>query len=113
MPEFIQLMDHIHAIVGDRVTYVVRARNGYPGLIYFVADLNPAPIPLDPYTMVLTQPQRLAFLDTFRSRVLPETQALVTSSLTAPETRYFLQRYEHTRRITLSYPGGPYYIILS
>ncbi len=65
MPAFIQLMDSIHAIIGNRVTYVAGFPRVYPGLVYFVADLNPAPIPLEPYTMVLTQQQRLAFLATF------------------------------------------------
>jgi hypothetical protein len=54
MPGFIRLMDHIHAIVGNRVTYVVGFPSGYPGIVYFVADLNPAPIPLDPYTLIFT-----------------------------------------------------------
>lgn len=112
MPQFIQLMDRIHAIIASRVTYVVNFGSGYPGIIYFVADLTPAPIPLDPATMVLNQPQLRAFLATFREHVLPQTQALVTSSLSAPETQDFLQRYAHARQITLRYLGMPYYVFL-
>jgi len=112
MPRFDLLMDRIHMITGNRVTDVVSFPNGYPGLIYFVADLNPAPIPLEPYTMVLTQQQRRAFLATYRKSVLPRTQALVTSSLAARQARYFLRRYPDARRIALSYRGRPYYVIL-
>lgn len=112
MPAFVLLMDRIHAIVGDRVTYVVDFPDAYPGLIYFVADLDPAPIPLEKFTMTLTQPQRLAFLADFDEQVLPQTEALLTSSLSADETRSFLRRYNNARQITLSYRGEPYYVML-
>ena len=112
MPTFVLLMDRIHAIVGDRVTYVVDFPDAYPGLIYFVADLDPAPIPLEKFTMILTQPQRLAFLADFEERVLPQTEALLTSSLSADETRSFLTRYKDARQMTLSYRGEPYYVML-
>jgi hypothetical protein len=54
MPQFLTLANRIHAIIGDRVTYVADFPGGYPGAIYFVADLRPAPIPMDLYTMVFT-----------------------------------------------------------
>ncbi len=113
MAQFITLMDHIHAIVGSRTTYVVGFRNGYPGLIYFVADLNPAPIPADPYTLVFTQQQLTEYLQTFQSSVLPRTQALITPNLHRPEAVDFMHRYPHARRITLRYQGGPYFVLLS
>ncbi len=113
MPAFIKLMDRVHTIIGNRVTYVAGFPNGYPGIVYFVADLKPAPIPFDPYTMVFNEPQKQAFLATFRESVLPQIQALVTSSLVAPETRYFLHRYTHARRVTLTYAARSYYVILS
>ena len=112
MPTFVLLMDRIHAIVGDRVTYVVDFPDAYPGLVYFVADLDPAPIPLEKFTMILTQPQRLTFLADFEERVLPQTEALLTSSLSANETQSFLMRYKDARQITLSYRGEPYYVML-
>jgi hypothetical protein len=112
MPRFIRLMNRIHRIVGDRVAYVVDFPDGYPGLVYLVADLRPAPIPLEPYTMVLTSPQRDAFYADFQMRVLPRTQALVTSDLSATETQYFLAAYKSARRVTLEYRGKPYYVLL-
>ncbi len=67
MPSFLLLMNKIHAIVGDRVTYVADFPGGYPGAVYFVADLSPAPVPIDLYTMVFTAQQRAAYIATFRS----------------------------------------------
>jgi hypothetical protein len=113
MSQFLLLMNQIHAIVGDRTTYVVGFPNGYPGIVYFVANLTPAPVPIDLNTMVFTEPQRLAYLATFRRSVLPQTQALVTRYLSADEARYFLRRYPHARVITLRYRRNPYYVLLS
>ena len=57
MPSFTAFMNHLHAIIGNRTTYVVSFPAGYPGIVYFVADLTPAPVPIDLDTMVLTKPQ--------------------------------------------------------
>ncbi len=113
MRQFLLLMNQIHRIVGDRTTYVVDFPNGYPGIIYFVANLTPAPVPIDLHTMVFTESQRLAYLATFRRSVLPHTQALVTRYLGADEAQYFLRRYPHARVIALRYQRNPYYVLLT
>jgi hypothetical protein len=113
MGEFIALMNQIHVIVGGRTTYVAGFSGGYPGLVYFAADLNPAPVPLDLRTMVFTTAQRRAYMQTFRTIVLPRTQALVTRHLTATEAREFLRLYPHARKIALKYQGAPYYVLLA
>jgi hypothetical protein len=112
MPEYVRLMQRIHLIVGNRTAYVANFPNQYPGLVYFGADLNPAPVSSDPYSSIETEPELAAFLTDFRTRVLPQTQAVLTDSLNAPEARYFLQRYPDARQITLSFAGQPYYILL-
>lgn len=114
MSQFTSDMNRLHAIVGNRVTYVVDApiKNAYPGLIYFTADLTPAPIPLEPWTMVMTVPQLTAFVADFRTTVLPRTQALVTTSLKAPEAVAFRQRYPGARRRRLMVGSTPYYVLL-
>jgi hypothetical protein len=112
MPEFVRLMDRIHTAVGNRTAYVVNFLGQYPGLVYFAADLNPAPVSSDPYSSIETEPELTAFLADFRARVLPQTKAVLTDSLNAPEARYFLQRYPDARRIGLSYAGQPYYVLL-
>ncbi len=113
MVRFIALMNQIHAIVGGRTTYVAGFSGGYPGLVYFAADLNPAPVPMDLRTMVFTTAQRRAYMQTFRTSVLPRTQALVTRHLTATEAREFLQLYPQARKIALRYQGARYYVLLA
>lgn len=112
MPRFIAFMDQLHAIIGHRTTYVVSFPAGYPGLVYFVADLTPAPVPIDVHTMVMNVPQYRAYLADFRSSVLPRTAALVTPSLGAAEARYFRDFYANTRVITLTYRHEPVYVLL-
>jgi hypothetical protein len=112
MTDFIRLMNRIHAIVGDRTTYVADVPHTYPGLVYFTADLNPAPVQFDKYTTILNEPQLNAYMMYFRAHVLPVTQAVITAQLSTPEARYFLQRYPDARRITLHYGNVPYYILL-
>jgi hypothetical protein len=113
MASFIATMNRLHAIVGKRTAYVASTRDGYPGLIYFVADLIPAPVQYDKYTTVLNGPQLRAYMTYFRRYVLPRTQALITTSLNVPEARYFLRRYPHARRIKLSLQNKPYYVLLA
>jgi len=112
MPRFIAFMNHLHAIIGNRTTYVVSFPAGYPGLVYFVADLTPAPVPIDVHTMVLNRPQYAAYLANFASSVLPRTGALVTPSLGAAEARSFLDLYRNARVIALAYRGKPLYVLL-
>jgi hypothetical protein len=112
MPDFIRLMERIHIIIGDRTAYVANFHGEYPGLVYFGADLNPAPVSSDPYSSIETEPELKAFLADFRTRVLPQTQAVLTFSRTIPEARLFMQKYPSARQITLRYAGQPYYVLL-
>jgi len=112
MPSLIAFMDHLHAIIGDRTTYVVSFPAAYPGLVYFVADLTPAPVPIDVHTMVVNMPQYAAYLADFQSSVLPKTGALVTPSLDAAEARYFLDRYAHAREFAVSYGDQLLYVLI-
>jgi len=112
-PQFVQLMNQIHSLVGDRTTYVASFREGYPGLVYFAADLRPAPIPLEPYTMVLANPQMADYLYDFKARVAPATQALVTYDLGAPEALEFADVHPDHTTVTLDYRGTPYYVLLA
>jgi hypothetical protein len=113
MQSFIARMNRLHALIGNRASYVVDVPDGYPGLVYFVADLTPAPFQYDKHTTVLNVPQLQAYMAYFRTYVLARTQALVTTSLDAPEARYFLQRYPHARRIDLGLEGQSYYVLLA
>jgi hypothetical protein len=117
MKDFLELASRLHAIIGNRTTYVYNFMAGYTGVIYFVADLRPAPVPLDLRTMVFTEQQKLSYLSTFRSSVLPRTQALVTDDLRVAEVTAFERRYPHYQRIELMWHhlqgGTPYWVLLS
>jgi hypothetical protein len=106
-------MQYIHTVIGNRTTYVSDFPHGYPGFVYFVADLTPAPTMEDKYGTILNQPQLNAYMAYFRTNVLPHTQALVTGDLTRPEAQSFLQRYPHARRILMHIGAKPYYILLA
>ncbi|MGH3290989.1 MAG: hypothetical protein ACRDP7_04210 [Trebonia sp.] len=113
MPKFIHLMEEIHALVGNRMAYVVNFHGAYPGLVYFVADLNPPPIVAEEYDgSTLTEAGIRAYLADFRTSVLPRTQALLTFNLKAPETRYFMERYPTAKQVKLHYAGQDYYVLL-
>ena len=113
MSRFISFMNQLHAIIGNRTTYVVSFPAGYPGVVYFVADLTPAPVPIDVHTMVMNSPQYRAYLAAFRSSVLPRTGALVTPSLGTAEARYFRDFYPNARVITLTYLDRPVYVLIA
>jgi len=112
MPRFIGLMNAIHAVVGDRPAYVASFPDGYPGLVYFVADLNPAPISVEPNTLVLTRAELVAYSSDFVKRVLPQTQALLTADLGRQEAEAFLAAYKNARKVVFTYRGKPYYVLL-
>ena len=112
MTELVGLMNRIHTIVGDRTAYVADFDGAYPGLVYFVADLAPAPVSTDKYSSILTRPDLDAYLEDVRVRVLPQTRAVLATSLDVPEARSFLQLYPTARHVTLSHGGRPYYVLL-
>ena len=106
-------MQYIHDVIGSRTTYVADFPHGYPGFVYFVADLTPAPTVADKYGTIFNEPQLQAYLAYFRTSVLPHTQALVTGVIKGPEARSFLQRYPHARRVVTHIGLKAYYILLA
>ena len=59
-----------------------------PGLVYFLADLSPAPILVDPTTMVFSSEDRARFFQHFRG-VADQVDFLVTIDPKLPELRFF------------------------
>ena len=113
MKRLISLMNHIHALIGSRPAYVAEFADAYPGFVYFVADLTPAPVTADKYNTIFNEPQLRSYMAQFRTNVLPHTQALVSGAVTTPEARMFLQRYPSARRILLHYGRRPYWVLLA
>jgi len=113
MSAFLRLGNELHRLIGNRATYVVSFEGGYPGMLYFIADLRPAPFPLDFDTMVLNAAQARAYEKNFRTDVLPHTQAIVTRSRGATEAKAFLDRYPHAVETWLPYRNSRLWVLLS
>jgi hypothetical protein len=113
MSGFIKLMNELHTLVGRRVTYVDSFATGYPGIVYFAADLRPAPVPLDLRTMVFTKQANAVYMATFRRSVLPKVQAIVTNDPLAPEVRAFRLHYAHWEPIRLPFWGPRFWLLLN
>jgi hypothetical protein len=113
MSEFIALANELHLYIGNRVTYVQNFPAGYPGIIYFAADIRPAPVPLDLSTMVFTEQQKAVYLATFDRSVLPRVRAILTEDPYAPEVQDFEHRYPQWEPIRLRYRARPYWLLLS
>lgn len=106
MREFAQIINRIHAVVGDRRVYVANFIDGMePGAAYFVADLNPAPTNLEPFTMVMNQDLLRQFLDYFQDHI-SDVQAIVAVFPNLPEVRMFEKAYPNYRRTEIPYTWG-------
>jgi hypothetical protein len=114
MSAFIQLMERIHVIVGDRTAYVADFHGASPpGLVYFAADLTPPQDVLQAYDgSTLTEAGLTAYLAEFRTKLLPEIQAFLTYNVKGPEAEAFLHRYPNARLYRLRYANHPYYLYL-
>jgi hypothetical protein len=106
MREFAGILNRLHAVVGDRRVYVANFIDGMePGAAYFLADLNPAPTYLEPFTMAMNQRLLNDFLDYYR-RHISDVQAVVAVLPNLPEVRMFEARYPNYERTELPYTWG-------
>jgi hypothetical protein len=69
MDDFFILLDKLGNHLEGKTVYVHSIPGAAPGLAYFLADLTPAPILLDPYTMVFSSDVQTRFLEHFDSIV--------------------------------------------
>ena len=102
MRTFLEFASDLHDLVGTRKTYVagvssgcamtVRADCVWVGAVYFMADLVPAPYPLDRDTVMMNDPLRDIVSEHIRTHPR-DYECLITRSLTAPETREFLSAH--------------------
>ena len=111
MRDFVAAMDSLHRVVGERVAYVESFSDVTPGPVYFVADLRPAPILLDPYTMMVNVKRQQDFLRAFR-KDLDGLEAVVTVNLKSAEASMFAQAFPRYRKVTIRYLGKPVYVLL-
>ncbi len=112
MREFLTFASELHDIVGQRKTYIAYIGNVYTGLIYFMADLMPAPYPLDLETMTINADLRGLVIEHMRAH--PEDyECFIGPSLEATEAQVFLAG--HSGAVTLPWKLGPspLYVLLA
>jgi hypothetical protein len=114
MKPFLGFLDHIHAIVGTRPVYVAWGRgSGMPGLIYFGAALRPAPLYVEPGTLLVNKVVERRFLREFRQNI-HEIRALVTIDVTPnPERDIFTAAYPRHRSIMLPLQTQSVHVLLA
>jgi hypothetical protein len=106
MREFAAILNRLHAVVGDRRVYVANFIDGMePGAAYFLADLNPAPSYLEPFTMAMNQHLLDQFLGYYRAH-LSDVGAVVAVYPNLPEVRMFEAAYPNYRRTEIPFTWG-------
>jgi hypothetical protein len=104
--EFADILNRVHATVGDRRVYVANFISGLqPGAAYFLADLKPAPIYFEPYTMAMNERLLGDFLAYYREHI-SDVQAVVAAFPNLPEVRMFETAYPNYERTELPYTWG-------
>lgn len=110
MRQFLEDVSALKAVVGDRRVYVLNLRI-YPGLVYFLGDLTPAPYLFDRETMIINAPLAAESLAFMRKR-LRDFDGVVGLSLEEPEVKLFLGVYPYARTEVLKLGGVPIYVVL-
>jgi hypothetical protein len=112
MREFAEFTSDLHDLVGVRKTYVASLRRVWAGAVYFMADLVPAPFPLDRDTMTINQPLRDRVTDHIRSHPR-DYECLISNSLSEQESEAFLATHAAAVITQRQLGSEPVYIILS
>jgi len=102
----------VRATVGDRKTYVAGVPFMTSGALSFLADLTPAPFPLDGDTMILNERAHLRVVNDMRTH--PDVyEAFIGRSLTNPDARAFLDGHPDAARIERRIDGETVHILLA
>jgi hypothetical protein len=113
MRELADILNRLHAVVGDRRTYVANFIDELqPGGAYFLADLEPAPIYFEPQTMAMNERLLDDFLAHFREHA-DEIEAVVAVFPNLPEVRMFRRAHPDYRQIELPYRYGAITVLVS
>ena len=112
MREFAAIINRLHQVVGNRRVYVANFIDGlYPGAAYFFADLKPAPILLEPSTMVINKRLLAEFLDYYRAHI-SEVEAVVAVYPNLPELKEFRRAYPDHRTVKIPYSYGSITVLI-
>lgn len=113
MRDGLRLMSELHELVQDRKAYVFFLNGiGSPGLVYFLADLRPAPVSQDLATMVINSDLRETFLKHFATHAA-EIECVITTTLDIPEFQLFRQIHPDALLLERTTNGKRVYVALT
>jgi hypothetical protein len=106
MGEFVRVLNRMNAEIGDRRVYVANFIDGlHPGAAYFLADLKPAPILLEPLTMLMNERLLDEYLAFYRDH-LGEVEAVAAVYPNLPEVKMFKRAYPDYETVRIPYTWG-------
>jgi hypothetical protein len=109
MRVFLEEMSWLRDTVGERRTMVVGFPNVFPGMVSFMAGLNPAPHFVAREMIV---PNMLGESLAYLKAHIGDYDCMVSDDLKDRETAAFLAAYPQASVVKRSIGGDPYYVIL-
>jgi hypothetical protein len=112
MDDYFVLFEEIGSRLEGKTVYVHSIPGAAPGLAYFFADLTPAPIFLDPYTMVFSSDVQTRFLEHYET-IVGEIHCVVSEArdISTPELELFLRANPEAEIEQMSFRGIPIHIV--
>jgi hypothetical protein len=111
MRQFLSDASELHRLIGGRPTFVESAGPYFTGLVYFMADLTPAPYLYDVETMMFNNRQQTAAWAHFQKN-LAKVECVITSSTDAFEARAFLSANPRASVTPMRLGAGQIYVIM-
>ena len=112
MRPFLRELSKLHELVGDRRTYIAGLGSVYTGLVYFLADLTPAPYLFDRETMMINDDLRREHQRYFESRIA-EVDCVIARSLEENEVHLFRRAYPDARVVILPINAVDAYVVIA
>lgn len=112
MRKFLEDASALHDLVGTRRTFVESAGPYFTGLLYFMADITPAPFLYDIETMMFNDRQQNAAWSYFQTR-LPDIDCVITVSPDTFETRLFRSANPSARTYVRQVGEASLYVIMN
>jgi hypothetical protein len=122
MREFLDFVSDLHDLVGPRKTYIGGVASGcgmtihsdcvWAGVVYFMADLVPAPYPLDRDTMTINDPLRRRVSEHIRTHGR-DYECVITTSMATPESEAFLSAHPDATVVQRQLGRHSVFILLS
>lgn len=112
MRPFLRELSALHDLVGKRRTYITGLGSVYTGLVYFLADLTPAPYLFDRETMMINDDLRREHQRHFESRI-GEVDCVIARNLEENEVHLFRRAYPDARVVILPINAVDAYVVIA